>query len=345
MTRQPALAFERAIEFGGTTVQVNTDSEKIATWFEFDFGTFITTGNTSSRAIKISVTIADPCEYKLPALKESMRGPHFVTFDEGTTRYIKYGKEALLIYDYARDEGQIIAIDEDIAYERLHLACLSRIGERLDEQGMHRVHALAIAFKDRAHLFLMPPGTGKSTLGIELLSNHADIRLISDDTPVISQSGDILPFLFRLGIENSNAVEAIPSRFKREASFGNKHKTLIDVRYFEEQTQRVPVKPKSLFIGFWTTSNNPQLIKAGWFTAMMFLFRDCVVGCGIPQVAEIFLRKEDIAKKIGYAFSRLGAIIRVAGRCKCYKLFLCNDPKKNAELVYQIMSQDKQSTS
>jgi len=168
--------------------------------------------------------------------------------------------------------------------------------------------------------------------------------LMSDDTPVISQNGDIVPFLFRLGIENSSAVEAIPSRFKREASYGNKHKTLIDVRYFEEQTQRLPVKPKSLFIGFWTTSNSPQLVKAGWFTAMMFLLRDCVIGCGIPQVAEIFLRKEDVQKKIGYAFSRLRAITRVAGRCRCYKLFLCNDPEKNAELVYQTMSQDTQTT-
>lgn len=345
MTRQAALAFQRAIEFGGTTVLVDTDSLKIATWLDFDFGTFLTTRNTAIALIKFSVTVASPLEHPMPALKESMRGPHFVTFDDGTTRYIKYGKEALLIYDYARDEGQIIATTEEIAYERLHLACLSRIGERLDEKGMHRVHALAIAFKDRAHLFLMPPGTGKSTLGLELLVGHSDVRLISDDTPVISREGEIVPFLFRLGIENSAVVENVPTRFKREASYGNKHKTLIDVRFFDEQTQRTPVKPKSVFIGFWTTSNNPQLVKAGWFTAMMFLFRDCVIGCGIPQVAEIFLRKEDIPKKIGFAFSRLRGILPLTFSCKCYKLFLCNDPQKNAELVYQTISNDMQSTT
>lgn len=345
MTRQAALAFVRAIEFGGTTVRVETDSLKVATWLEFDFGKFVTTSDTGSPSIKITVTIADPLEYQMPALKESMRGPHFVTFNDGTTRYIKYGKDALLIYDYARDEGQIIATNEEIAYERLHLACLSRIGERLDERGMHRVHALAIAFRDRAHLFLMPPGTGKSTLGIKLLKEHAGIGLISDDTPVISPSGEIVPFLFRIGIEDGEAVAEIPSRFKREADLGNKHKTLIDVRYFDQQTQQTAVKPETVFIGFWTTSSNPQLVKAGWLTAMLFLFRDCVVGCGIPQVAEIFLRKEDIPKKIGFAFSRLRAILRVAGNSKCYKLYLCNDPAKNAELVIATISRDTHTRS
>lgn len=340
MTPQAALAFVRAIEFGGTTVRVETDSSKIAVWLEFDYSTFVTTSDTASSQVKIRVTIADPLTHQIPSLKESMRGPHFVTFDDGTTRYIKYGKDALLIYDYARDEGHVIALDEEIAYERLHLACLSRIGERLDERGMHRVHALAVAFQERAHLFLMPPGTGKSTLGIELLRRHSDIRLISDDTPVVSPNGDIMPFLVRIGTENGASVDEIPSRFKREANLGNKHKTLIDVRYFEGRTQKTAVKPQSLFIGFWTTSNKPQLVKAGWFTSMLFLFRDCVVGCGIPQVAEIFLRKEDVPKKIGYAFSRLRAILHVAGRCKCYKLYLCNDPAKNAELVFETISRD-----
>lgn len=344
MTRQAALAYNRAIEFGGTTVRVETDNLKIATWLEFDFGTFVTTSNTGAVTINFRVTIADPVAHQMPALKESMRGPHFVTFDDGTTRYIKYGKDALLIYDYARDEGQIIALNEEFAYERLHLACLSRIGERLDERGLHRVHALAVAFRNCAHLFLMPPGTGKSTLGIKLLQEHTEIKLISDDTPVISPDGKILPFLLRVGIEDGDSVEEIPSRFKREANLGNKHKTLIDVKYFDDQMQHTAVKPNSLFIGFWTTSNKPQLVSAGWLTAIIYLFRDCVVGCGIPQVAEIFLRKEDIPKKIGFAFSRLRAILRVAANCKCYKLYLCNDPAKNAELVFETISRDTPQT-
>ncbi|MBX9670861.1 MAG: hypothetical protein K2X93_24885 [Candidatus Obscuribacterales bacterium] len=340
MNRHAALAHIRAITFSGTTVQIETDSINIASWLDFDFGSFIASGGEQFN-VRILVTVADPALHPVPDLRETMRGLHFVAFDYGTTRYIKYGKEALLIYDYARDEGELIAIAEDIAYERLYLACLSRIGIRLDKQGLHRVHALAISVDKRAHLFLMPPGTGKSTLGLKLLASHPSLHLVSDDTPVINSKGDVLPFHFRIGIENPDAVASVPEQYKREARYGNKLKTLIDVRYFQSQLESNAISPATVCIGFWTTSATPSVVRANWLTAVAYLFRDCVIGFGIPQVAEIFLRKGDFFEKVGIAFSRLRAALALAGRSRCYKLYLCNDPTKNAEAVYNLFSQTR----
>ncbi len=338
MNRHAALAHIRAITFSGTTVQIETDSLNIASWLDFDFGSF-TAGSGTRFNVRFSVTIADPKLHPMPDLRETMRGPHFVAFDDGTTRYIKYGKEALLIYDYAGEEGELIAINEDVAYERLYLACLSRIGIRLDRQGLHRVHALAISDNKRAHLFLMPPGTGKSTLGLSLLTKHPSLRLVSDDTPVINAKGDVLPFHFRIGIENSEVVASVPDQYKRAARYGNKLKTLIDVRHFESQLEPAAVSPATVCIGFWTTSSVPSIVKANWLTAMTYMFRDCVIGFGIPQVAEIFLRRGDFFEKVGIALSRLRAALALAGRSRCYNLYLCNDPAKNADAVYELISQ------
>lgn len=337
MNRHAALAHIRAITFSGTTVQIETDSPDIASWLDFDFGSF-TTDSAAPSDVRFAVTIADPKLHPIPELRESMRGQHFVVFDHETTRYIKYGKEALLIYDYRKEEGQLIAVNEDVAYERLYLACLSRIGIRLDRRGLHRVHALAISENHCGHLFLMPPGTGKSTLGLSLLQKYQSLHLVSDDTPVIDARGDIIPFQFRIGIENSDAVSSIPEQYKREASYGNKRKTLIDVSYFESQLEPALVSPKNVCIGFWTTSSEPAIVKANWLTCIAYLFRDCVIGFGIPQVQEIFLRPGDFFEKVGIALSRLRAALALAGRSQCYKLYLCHDPEKNADAVYTLIS-------
>lgn len=337
MNQRTLLDNVRAIEIGGITVEVECDCSNILNWLEFDFGAFITTSGITQAQVKLSVLIQDPEKYPLPPLKETMRGPQFVAFDNRLTRYIKYVKDgALVVYDYQRDEGKVISDNEETAYEHLYLTCLSRIGEKLDLKGIHRVHALAVSCNDRAHLFLMPPGTGKSTLAFSLLKNGS-VGLLSDDAPLIDQKGRVLPFLFRLGIEDGRLIADIPQAFKRISHSGDKTKTLVRADYFKQQTSNAAAIPKKIFVGFWTTSEHPQLVPAGKMSAVAFLFRDCVIGLGLPQVAEIFLRKEDIHRKIMIAFSRLRAALTMAMRCQCYKVYLSQDPQKNADLILPLL--------
>lgn len=331
---------QRAVNVHGVTLKLETSSKKILDWFAFDFRAFLlpTTGEKTDFVFRADV--GSPAKVPIPPLEETMRGPHFVCFDDKARRYILYEQQSLLIYDYGLDEGWITAADEEVLYERLYLACLSRLGEKLDRKGLHRVHAMAISMGDRAHLFLMPPKTGKSSLGVTLLQRGA-ARLISDDTPLVTRTGYILPFQFRIGVTDKEMVDSIPpSYLRRVHGHQGDGKLLVDVTFWQERLAIGSLTPVSLCIGSWTTAEKPRLLPVSRLTGLLFLFRDCVIGFGIPQVAELFLtgRASDLLRKTQIAVSRMLASLVLASRCRCYRLYLCRDHNANADLVAKLLN-------
>lgn len=324
----------------GVSARVRCSDPQVMYWLDFDFSQFVEAQPLPTCDINIDVHVQDPPANVIPPLDEIMHTPKFVCFeDEQRTRYITYQDKAICIHNYATESGTIYCADPGEAYERLYLTILSRVGERLDSKGIHRVHSLGISFNKQATLMLIPQGGGKTTLGLSLLGKPG-IKLLSEDTPFINWRGQVFPFPFRIGVTNGERTEAIPEEFKRLT--GRMHwgfKILVDLRYFKDSIARDAVPLKYLLCGRWTNKATPRIERLSKVGALGYLMRDCVFGLGLPQVIELFLQSglRGTLQKAAIAFSRLLVSIICVLKANCYQLYLCKDREKNARMIVEFL--------
>jgi len=342
MTTLATAVASRQVSVLGVSAGVKCSDSQILRWLEFDFSQFLLRSSSASKCdINLAVFIEQPQAETIPPLDEMMHTPKFVCFEDGSMRYVNYQDKAIAVYDYASDSGSIYCNDLTEAYERLYLTLLSRIGEKLDVRGVHRVHSLGITYKDQPCLFLIPQGGGKTTLAMSLL-NRQGVKLLSEDTPFINASGKVFPFPFRLGVTNGENTEAIPDQFKRLAGRqSGGYKVLIDLTCFADRIERRERPNQYVFCGRWTNGKEPRIVPMSKFAALKYFMRDCVFGLGLPQVIEFFLQSglKGSMKKGWIAASRLQASIAIVARSSCYQVYLCRDRTKNVSKIVSFLSQ------
>lgn len=287
-----------------------------------------------TRCVVIEVHELCPPFDTVPAVRASLYQPDSISYDQGEVRYVDYNGKALSIFDYGREEGRLYAQDRDLLHELSYLLIHSRVGELLDKKGFHRVHALGLVHDGNGLLCLLPQGGGKTTLALELLGDDT-VQLLSDDTPLVDRRGRLLPFPLRIGIEASSAAH-IPERF-RGTMVRRKYgaKTLIDIEYFQGRVASGPVPARYLLVGEREFADNPRLTRIGRCAAAAALFKNCVVGLGLPQMVEYFLRHGwgEMLAKGSIAISRLAASLFLVMNAETYRLVLGRRPADNAAVV------------
>ena len=94
---------------------------------------------------------------------------------------------------------------------------MNKYPELLDKQRLHRIHALGLEHKNRGFLIVLPAGGGKTTLAMSVLqSPNKNIRLISEESPLVRSDGTLLPFPLRIGVVPENLPSGIDAQFTRQ---------------------------------------------------------------------------------------------------------------------------------
>ena len=329
---------ELCLNFYGATAVVKSSHAELMRWLKFDFSYFIV-DTLQNPLVSIEATVKEPPWEIIPELVESMRSPEYVCFDSGSTRFVNYFGRALVCFDYKTETAQMYSMEPEYLYEKLYLLLLSRTGEILDRKGIHRVHGLGITVNQRAALFLMPSGGGKSTLALSLLK-EPDVFMISEDTPLLDSRGSLFPFPLRLGVSRKQLPEGVPTEQVREfhrERWGTKY--LLHIDYFEGKIQSSPAPATYLFSGKWINSNSPRIERIGRLSIFMTLMRDCVFGLGLPQIVEFFLTSNpgDLARKSGIALRRVYAIFRLVLKSWPYRVLLSKDLDANRDAILRLL--------
>ncbi|MCY4644435.1 MAG: hypothetical protein OXB88_07435 [Bacteriovoracales bacterium] len=271
---------------------------------------------------------------KIPALAVSFQSPGSMTYDRGTKRYNDYYGKALSIYDYEMEEGKIYAKDLERLHEISYLMILSRVGKRLDMMGMHKVHAFGIIKNRTALLGIMPMKGGKSTHFLEFIK-CPKVSILSDDTPLVSRMGKVLPFPIRVGLEEGNRIDAVNEAFVYQLNrqhYGKK--TLVSMKGIPNP---VGGDYDRLILIKGVRFNGPgcEIKKLSKWSMGIELFKFQVIGWGLPVIFEYFWESGvlDFARKSKIALSRLLASILLLWRSKTYTVFLGTDPQKNVEVI------------
>ena len=278
--------------------------------------------------------LPEPPRYdELPSVPATVFTPRNVSFRNGQVTYIDYFGRALSVFNRGAGECAVQSTDEDLLHEIAYLFFLSTVGEHLDRQHMHRLHALGISFRGQGVLLLLPSGGGKSTIAINLL-RKPEFMLLGEDTPLIDRRGWVLPFPLRLGIRADDSTDIPPQFLRTMKRMEFEPKTLIDLDFFEGRIGEA-VPSRLLIVGTRHLGDISEIVPLARRHAFGSLVSNMVVGLGVYQGLEFLLERSvgELAGKLGVASSRSYNAARLLRMASAYRFRMGRDVGKNAETL------------
>jgi hypothetical protein len=329
-----AEAIAAAFDVYGFRFSVQGDAESAVEGIREDFGFFSAGPGRTDTTVEL-LRERPPLDNAPPG-DALVYTPRNVVYRAGHIRYIDYHGRGLGILDETTSHLKLYSEDTGLLYEAAYLYLLSRIGQGLDQRGLHRLHALGVEVNGRAVLVLLPMGGGKSTLALHLM-NLPGVRLLSDDSPWIDRDGRALAYPLRIGLL-PGSEESIPPQHRRviqRMEFGPKH--LVNFSYFQDRVS-ASAEPGAVFIGARTLLPECSIEEIGWASALRPLIVNGVIGLGLFQGLEFILQSSalELAKKAGLGISRIRNFRQLVRRSKLCKVHLGRDPELNARTILEF---------
>jgi len=321
------------------TVRADAATDAIA-GIDNDFAHFRTAQPLPAAAMEIRLSLSEPPYADVPHKAATVYTPRNIAFSEGQRTYLDYSGHSLAIYDRAQPSFRVYSLNHDVLYEAVYLFLLSRIGEYLDERRLHRIHAMALSYRGRAVLAILPMGGGKSTLVSELLNDPA-YEFLSDDSPFIAADGSLRAFPLRLGFLPGGEGSVPPEQLRtiNRMEFGPK--LLVNYSYFAHRV-RPSAEPGIVLLGRRSLSSDCQIETAGWRESHHSMLADCAIGLGLFQGLEFVMRSSpsELASKARIGVSRLRNARRLFARSKVFRVTLGRNKLRNAAVVSALVKRE-----
>lgn len=325
------------ISLYGFNVEVKAPTAELEAKLVRPFGLFL--ADERPAGVTIEVVETPPPYEDFPSLQASYSTPRNVVYDTRHTRIVDYFGQGATIEDKVRRVYTIYGEDHNFLQEAFYLLTLSLFGQYCDRHGMLRVHAVALSYRDTAILMPIPPGGGKSTMAVAMLKEEG-FKLISDDEPVVSSSGSILPFALRIGTLDERKLKGIPEEFIYSIDrmeFGRKY--FIDVRYWESQLEERALD-KVVYVAARRVLNGaPSMRKIPKYRVMKSLLRDAIIGVGLYQGLEFMLGHSawTTVAQSGTLIRRSIVAWKMIRRTRTYQLTLSRNIDENRRVLSEFI--------
>ncbi len=235
-----------------------------------------------------------------------------IVYNDGPRTFIDHHGAALSRYDFSSERGAVLATDPVDLVELGYLMVHSRLGMLLETRGFVRLHALGVAIGSRAGLVLCPSGGGKSRLAIAALT-RGGLELLGDDIVLLDRDGLAHGFPQPLGIPRPEAAQGLGPA----VSFVRRHhppKWLIEIGPLEPRFARGPKHVALIALCRRVSAGPSRALPASRVEVLGELWRDMVIGLGLPQVFELVARRgaRDLGKLAPSAARRAQRALTVA---------------------------------
>ncbi len=287
--------------------------------------------------VNIEVFDEKPPFSSLPDLPASIYTIDYASYWGKEDIFTDYHGKALRIFNLRKKQYRIFSESTDLRYEISYLTILSVVGQFLDSRHIHRVHALGISQNGKAILILLPEKGGKTTLALRLLRS-GQVKLLSEDSPLLTRHGEVLPFPLRLGIFPGGELD-IPQKYLRPVNLMRVGtKILVDLDYFADKISSA-CQPGIILLGERLLSCGAKIEPASRFSASKEFIKNSVVGLGLHQGMEYLLGRSiwGTIGNSGLALSRLANSFNVLSHSKIYRYQIGHDPERNHQVLLNFL--------
>lgn len=324
-----------SFDFYGLNIELRSTDMATAAGIRRDFAYF----ETAATAPQVIIEVHDrkPDFGSLPDLTASIYTLNYVCYNGKDRIYTDYHGQGLRVSDLKRQNHQIYSGSPDLRHEISYLTILSAVGQYLDSRHIHRVHALGISMNGKAVLILLPEKGGKTTLALRLLKSGR-VELLSEDSPLITRQGEVLPFPLRLGILPGGETD-IPAEYLYSVDFMRVGtKILVDTAYYADRISPA-CAPGVILLGERTLGYGSRIEPVRRYRAGKDFIKNSVVGLGLHQGLEYLLGRNiwDTIGQSRLAFSRLYNSIRVLRRSKVYRYYIGHDIERNEQTLLDFL--------
>ncbi len=290
--------------------------------------------------LSLNLQIVDKIPYeRIPSLISSKQTRNAVVYENENIKYCDYYQQGLVIFNKTLNSAEIFCLNIGFLHELSYLFILSRVGKEMDFQGLHKIHACAFKKNNKSVVCMMPMKGGKSTLFLKMI-NDLEVKIFSDDCPIISSDGSIYPFPLRVGIkelpENINNIEEYIFELERK-EFGNKK--LIDIRAFKNKIAQASNANIILIDAVRTTYEQGRLEPISKLKMLFPLLKYMGIGLGLPIIIEYFLENgfKGFFQNCLIFSKRIFAIINLLFKSKQYRLYMGTNKDDNIRLVQNLL--------
>jgi len=289
----------------------------------------------------ISILIQPPPWHLIPAIRSLKQNESSIIYEKDGIRFNDYHGKALSIVDYNKNESHIYTTDHNLAHELGYLLILSRSGKKMDLAGFHKIHAMGIQYKTNNLIFISPSKGGKSTHFLKLLEDP-EIKIFSDDTPIVDRKGNIYSFPLRVGIEHE---KNLPSYVNQEEVYKLERriygtKTLIPLKAIKRELAIYNNKQKIvLVVGIRTRAKSSKIVRVSSLSLVPYLFKFLIIGVGLPMILEYFLESGflDLLKRVKIILSRSCAMASLLIKSDAYIVELNENIEQNTNLLRSLI--------
>ncbi len=326
----------------GLIIECKTESADLMPELLRPFVFFVTDENGRPASItRIFIEESDPPYETFPSLPAAFSTPRNIVYQDKDRKIIDYFGKGVVVQ--SREEHyHIYGSDRNFLLEAFYLLVLSLLGQHCDREGLLRIHALAMSYRDIAVLMLMPQGGGKSTMARALME-EPEFRYISDDDPILDQHGQILPFPRPLGILNRKSIEEIPDEYVYKVNrmeFGWKY--YVDCNYWKDKTETRRLKESVLLVGQRVLNGSPSIVKCSKMKTFAVLIRDAVIGVGLYQGLEFLLSRSswNVFSKIPVVFRRFLRAMQFIRTTRTYQFTLSGSSGENLQVLKEFLTKN-----
>lgn len=328
------------LNFHGQSVRLNSHSDELLKRIAKDFSYFVQKDFGPAK-FTIDAFLEKVPDGVVPIAVASRQSLQSLSFDQGDKRVNDYYGKLVSIYDYKNESGKLWSLDIEKLHEVTYLLILSRVGKALDLSGLHKVHAMSFTKNNFCLVGMMPMKGGKSTLLANILRDQT-VSIVSDDCPLVTRSGSIVPFPLRLGVDELAQEVGLknPEKFSytlKRDFYGEKK--LISLEGLPHEIGEVGPR-QILFVGKRAPGMSPQWNKISKLAMIKPLIINMIVGIGLPMVMEYFWESgfKDFVRKSYISLSRAMSAVALLLRSECYEFLMSDKPEENAKFLLKKLN-------
>lgn len=330
-----------AFNFRGISVVVESPHADLLQRLRGDFSEFTADSQKSPRLhVKAFLEVLPLRLRQTIQLQSGKKTRNCIIYGRGTLRINDYFGRSYAEYDFKKNTANVYGLSSDALHETVYLIIQSRVGKLLDQEGLHRLHAMGVEIDNHCILLTLPMGGGKTTFFLELLKDPA-ARILSDDCPLITTRGTAWAFPIRVGTtpEGRARLGAHPSlnwdKCYELCRMRYGRKLLLPISAIQNRVLEKEAARVTLLIGRRTGKPGCKVKSVTFLTVLPVILLNLGVGVGLPMMREYYVegRWGDLASLLKILRSRLRATLSLAWKARCLRIELGTDSPTNVRVL------------